>query len=96
MRCASSFGHAGGDKLAEARYRAPPWPRAVSTSSSTAVDRRDAGAVVLDRRRPDPCVRSARAQEPDDAVEQQVLHRGVELELQLAGDLVVERVDRAR
>jgi hypothetical protein len=35
------------------------------------------------------------AQEPDQAVEQQVLHCGVETELHLAGQLVVERIDRA-
>ena len=35
------------------------------------------------------------AQEPDQPVEQQILHRRVEIELQLAGDLVVERVDLA-
>ena len=34
------------------------------------------------------------AQEPDEAVEQQILHRGVEIELKLAGNLVVEAVDR--
>ena len=35
------------------------------------------------------------AQEPDQPVEQQVLHRGVEIELGLAGNLVVEPVDLA-
>ena len=35
------------------------------------------------------------AQKPDDAVEQQVLDRGIEIELELAGNLVVEAVDRA-
>ena len=34
------------------------------------------------------------AQEPDDAIEQQVLHRRIEIELKLAGNLIVEAVDR--
>ena len=35
------------------------------------------------------------AQEPDDAVEQQILDRGIKVELQLAGNPVVEIVNGA-
>ena len=33
------------------------------------------------------------AQKPDDAIEQQILHRRIEIELELAGNLIVEAVD---
>src|SRR5262249_43305572 len=57
------------------------------------LDRRNALAIVRDDR--GQSLRQVYvAQEPDQTVEQQVLHRLIELELQLAGNLVVERVDR--
>src|SRR5207237_1950633 len=58
------------------------------------LDRGDAGAVVLDYGG-QPLREIDVAQEPDQPVEQKVLHRGVEIELQLAGDPVVELVDLA-
>ena len=54
--------------------------------------RRDALAIMLDHAG-QALGQIGVAQEPDHAVEQQVLHGGVELELHLAGDLAVERVD---
>ena len=69
-------------------------PSSGSTSCERGRDRLDAGAIVLDHL--GEALRHVDiAHEPDDAVEQQVLDRRVEIELQLAGDLVVERVDRA-
>ena len=54
----------------------------------------DPGAIVLDHVR-----ESLRdidvAHEPHDAIDQQVFDRRIEIELQLAGHLVVERIDRA-
>ena len=54
-----------------------------SAASSAAVNRRDALAVMLDHAR-QPLRQIGVAQEPDQPVEQQVLHGGVERELHLA------------
>ena len=91
---ARSSGHARVDQLTGARGERLRC-RSPAARVQRGRDRLDAGAVVLDHlgetlRHVDI------AHEPDDAVEQQVLDRRVEIELQPAGDLGVERIDRAR
>ena len=85
----------GTPALGEFRRRAPR-ARLRRPAGSDVVergrDRLDAFAIVLDHFG-EPLREVDVAQEPDDAVEQQILDRGVEFELELPGDLVVERID---
>ena len=90
----ASVGHASASRARLSRSRAPRRPRPAARRRARPRPpqcRRDSAR----RSTPSPCVEIDVAQEPDQPVEQQVLHRLIELELQLAGNLVVERVDLA-